>query len=46
MENKSTKTLLAALLLISLFVFSGCNTVKGIGEDFESMGESIQNAGN
>jgi len=44
--KKLSKTLLGSLLLISLFVFSGCNTVKGIGEDFESMGESIQNTGN
>jgi predicted small secreted protein len=40
-----TKTLLGSLLLISLFALSGCNTVKGIGEDFEAMGESMQKAG-
>jgi predicted small secreted protein len=36
---------LTSILLIALFALSGCNTVKGIGEDFESLGESIQNAG-
>lgn len=34
--------LVAAFALIAL---SGCNTVKGIGKDFEAMGESMQDAG-
>ncbi|WP_199221071.1 entericidin A [Coraliomargarita sinensis] len=43
--SKSTKLTLTALLTLALFALSGCNTVKGIGEDFEAMGESMQNAG-
>lgn len=39
------KTLIASSLLFVLFALSGCNTVKGIGEDFEAMGESIQKSG-
>jgi predicted small secreted protein len=44
--KKLTQTLLASILFVSLCMLSGCNTIKGIGEDFESIGESIQNAGN
>lgn len=44
--KKLTQSFIAATLLVSLFLLSGCNTVKGIGEDFEAMGESMQNAGN
>lgn len=40
-----SKTLLGSMLIIALFALSGCNTVKGIGEDFEAMGESMQKAG-
>jgi predicted small secreted protein len=40
-----TKRTLAALLTLALFALSGCNTVKGVGKDFEAMGESMQNAG-
>lgn len=43
--KKRTQTLLAGILFISLFALSGCNTVKGIGQDFEAMGESMQKAG-
>ena len=43
--KKSMKLILAAILASALFALSGCNTVKGIGEDFEAMGESMQNAG-
>lgn len=39
------KILLAASLLCTLFVLSACNTVKGVGRDFEAMGESMQKAG-
>lgn len=41
----TSKILLSALLVISLLATVGCNTVKGIGEDFEAMGESMQKAG-
>jgi len=40
-----SKTILVSLALVSLLIFTGCNTVKGLGEDFESMGESMQKAG-
>lgn len=40
-----TKLILAAILASALFALSGCNTVKGVGRDFEAMGESMQNAG-
>lgn len=44
--NKTIKLILASLLTFALFAFAGCNTVKGVGKDFEAMGESMQNAGN
>lgn len=28
-----------------LLLFSGCNTFRGLGEDIERMGESMQDAG-
>lgn len=40
-----TKSLLAASLLLALFGLSACNTFKGVGKDFESMGKSMQKAG-
>ena len=45
MKN-ALKIILAASLLLTMLVISGCNTVKGVGRDFEAMGESIQKAGN
>jgi len=42
----TTKLLLTTLLTGALLMLSGCNTVKGIGQDFEAMGESMQRAGN
>lgn len=33
------------LCLLSLVCLSGCNTVKGLGQDVEKMGESMQNLG-
>lgn len=41
----SIKLTLISLLTVSLLGLSGCNTFKGMGEDFESMGESMQKAG-
>lgn len=35
---------LIAVLLGMIFASSGCNTVKGVGEDVESGGEAIQGA--
>jgi len=42
----SIKLTLLAVLTLSLLALTGCNTVKGVGKDFEAMGESMQNAGN
>jgi predicted small secreted protein len=44
--NKTLQKIIAAALIASLTVLTGCNTVKGIGEDVESLGEKMQNAGN
>ncbi len=35
-----------ALLLVSgvLMVLAGCNTVKGVGQDLQKAGESIENS--
>ncbi|GGC95150.1 entericidin A/B family lipoprotein [Vreelandella lutescens] len=33
---------LATLLLATLLVMSGCNTVRGMGQDIEQGGEAIQ----
>ncbi len=43
--NKTLHTFLAATLLVFALVFSGCNTMKGLGEDVENLGEKMQNAG-
>ena len=32
------------LLLISVFMLSGCETVKGVGKDLEKAGQSIEKA--
>ena len=40
------KLTLAALLTLALFASTGCNTVKGFGEDLEAAGNSIKNSGN
>jgi predicted small secreted protein len=44
MQKKLKRALIVSILL-GLFALTGCNTVKGIGEDFESLGQSMQNAG-
>ncbi|MGB0744943.1 MAG: entericidin [Opitutales bacterium] len=44
MKN-TNKLTIVALLTLTLFAVSGCNTFKGMGKDFESMGESMQKAG-
>ncbi|MBY5930025.1 entericidin A/B family lipoprotein [Halomonas sp. DP8Y7-3] len=36
-----------ALILVSMFtlaLLSGCNTVRGVGQDIEKGGEAIQNS--
>jgi len=36
------KTLMLALTAAFLVALTGCNTVEGVGEDIEAVGESIQ----
>ncbi|MFP4070099.1 MAG: entericidin A/B family lipoprotein [Verrucomicrobiota bacterium] len=40
-----SKILFASLLACGLLVLSGCNTVRGLGQDIEAAGESMQRAG-
>ena len=43
--KKSTSMLLVTLtLLISTFTLSGCNTVRGIGQDVQRAGSAVSNA--
>ena len=47
LENKMIRIkniVCLGLLLAVLFLFSGCNTVKGAGKDIERGGEKIQDA--
>ncbi|MEN8734794.1 MAG: entericidin A/B family lipoprotein [Lentimonas sp.] len=43
--NKTLQQLLAAALIVSALVLSGCNTMKGLGKDVEHLGEKMQHAG-
>ncbi len=36
---------LAVTLMTSSLVLTGCNTMNGLGQDIESLGQSIQNVG-
>ena len=38
------KTLLITLLLSMAFVIGGCNTTRGIGQDIESVGDTIEDS--
>ncbi len=43
--NKTKRMLLCLLLaVVGQFVFTGCHTAHGFGEDVESAGQSIQKA--
>ena len=43
--KKSTSLVLATLtLIISTFALSGCNTVRGIGQDVQRAGSAVSNA--
>jgi len=43
--KKSVSLLLASLaLLLSTFALSGCNTVRGIGQDVQRAGSAVSNA--
>lgn len=47
-QNRSLtlRSLIVLVSLIGAMIFSGCNTMRGVGEDTESAGESIQDAAN
>ena len=36
------KKFAAVIALFSIFVLSGCNTVKGVGQDLQKAGEKIE----
>ena len=47
--KKTTTTLLSTLLSLSFvlsfaFTLTGCNTVKGMGQDVQKAGSAIENA--
>jgi predicted small secreted protein len=35
-----------AVVLLAITSLNGCNTFRGVGEDFKAVGRAIQNAGN
>ncbi len=44
-ENNMKKILMMSIATIAAMVLlSGCNTVAGIGKDFERLGEKVQDA--
>jgi len=42
--KKFTPLLAMATLLVSVFALSGCNTVRGIGQDVQRAGSAVSNA--
>ncbi|MBG6070560.1 MULTISPECIES: entericidin A/B family lipoprotein [unclassified Polaromonas] len=42
--KKITARLLIAAALLSTFALSGCNTVRGIGQDVQRAGSAVSNA--
>lgn len=32
------------LLIVSIFLLAGCNTINGLGKDVEKLGEKVQGA--
>ncbi len=43
-DTITLRSLFILVALISAMIVSGCNTMRGVGEDTESVGESIQDA--
>lgn len=37
------KTLLTTLAIASVIVFTGCNTIKGVGQDVSKAGNAVSN---
>jgi predicted small secreted protein len=44
LKDYSMKTLTAWLMLITLLAITGCNTVKGVGQDLQKAGSVIEGA--
>ena len=44
MKKSSTLLLATAALLLSTLALSGCNTVRGIGQDVQRAGSAVSNA--
>lgn len=42
---KHAKLVLLALIVLSVFTLSACNTVKGVGKDVKKVGEKIEKVG-
>jgi len=42
---KHAKIVLLALMVVSVFALSACNTVEGVGKDVKKVGEKIEKAG-
>lgn len=42
--KKITSELLLALAVVATFALSGCNTVRGIGQDVQRAGSAVSNA--
>ena len=40
----SMKTLLTTLAIASVVVFTGCNTIKGAGQDVSKVGDAVSDA--
>jgi predicted small secreted protein len=44
MEYSMIRNLIAIALLGSSLALAGCNTVRGLGQDVESIGETVEDA--
>jgi len=42
--KKITARLMVTAVLLSTFALSGCNTVRGIGQDVQRAGSAVSNA--
>ena len=38
------KFVMTCIASLSIMLLSGCNTINGIGKDFEKLGEKVQDA--
>lgn len=43
-RSRMKRYLIAVIMIFSLAVMSGCNTMSGIGKDIEQAGDAIENA--